>query len=73
MKLIISKKHSIYELPNDWILKILGNQKRSGKSQNLIELYSSAKSSTQKKNFVDTSKKLLKKRNWNFPVVRYFT
>ena len=39
---IISNKHGIYELPhelsNDLRLKILGNQKISGKSQKFIEL-----------------------------------
>ena len=38
-----------------------------------MELERSAHSSSQKKNFVDTSKKPLKKRNWNLPVLRYFT
>ena len=33
----------------------------------------SGQSFSQNKNVVDASKKLLKNRNWNFPVVRYFT
>ena len=39
---IISKKHGTYELPHDLPnnlkLRILGNQERSGKPQNFIEL-----------------------------------
>ena len=38
---IISNKQGVYELPhklpNDSRLKILGNQEKSGKSQNLLE------------------------------------
>ena len=45
----------------------------SGKSQNFIELFPSAQSSFRNENFVNISKKLLKNRNWTFPVVGYFT
>ena len=38
---IISNKQGVYkfphELPNDLRLKILGNEEKSGKSQNLLE------------------------------------
>ena len=65
--MIISYKHGTYELPhklpNDLRLKILGNSKRSEKSQNMIELQPSSWSFSQEKNFVDTSKNLLKNRN----------
>ena len=64
---IISNKHGIYELPHklpkDLRLRILRNQTKSGKSQNVIELQSSAQSSSQNKNFVDTGKKPPKNRN----------
>ena len=64
---IISDKHGIYmlphELPNDFRLRFLGNYEKSEKSQNFRELEPSAQSSSQNKNFVDTSKKLLKNRN----------
>ena len=43
------------------------------RSQNFRELYSSAPSSYQNDSFVNTSKRLLKNRNWTSPVVRYFT
>ena len=43
---IISNKHGIYELPhelsNDVKLRILGNLERPEKSQNFLELYTSA-------------------------------
>ena len=42
------------ELPNDLRLRIFGNQEKSGKSQNSIELKRSAKGSSRNKNFVDT-------------------
>ena len=38
-----------------------------------MEVWPSAQSSSQKQNFVNTSKRLLENRNWTFPVVRYFT
>ena len=44
----------------------------SEKSQNFIELQPSDQSSSQNKNFVSTSKKLLENRSWTFPLVRYF-
>ena len=62
-----SSNHGIYELPhelpNHLGLKILGSLERLEVSQNFLELYPSAQSSSQNKNFVDTSKKLLKNRN----------
>ena len=55
---IINNKHGIFqlaqELPNDLRLRIFGNQEKSGKSQNSIELKLSAKCSSGNKNFVDT-------------------
>ena len=36
--MILSNKHGIYKLPNDLRLRILGNWKRSGKSQNITTL-----------------------------------
>ena len=60
---IISNKHSIYELPNDLRLRILRNYEISRKCQNFIKLLPSAQSSSQNQNFVNTSKKHLKKRN----------
>ena len=38
-----------------------------------MELLPGAQSSYQNEIFVSTSKNLLKKSNWTFPVVRYFT
>ena len=65
--MITSNKHNIYELPhelpNDLRLRILENQEIWKRSQNFIELWSSAQSSYQNDNFVNTSKKLLKNRN----------
>ena len=43
------------------------------KSQNFIELLSSAEPSSRNENFVSPSKNLLKNRNGTFPVVRCFT
>ena len=64
----ISNKHGIYELPHElpdnFRLSILKNQQISEKSQNFMELYPSA--------LVNISKKMLKNRNWTFPVVCYF-
>ena len=55
---IINNKHGIFqlahELPNDLRLRTFGNQEKSGKSQNFIELKLNAKFSSQIKNFVDT-------------------
>ena len=34
---IISNKQGVYELPNDVRLRILENQEKSGKSQNLLK------------------------------------
>ena len=74
---IINNKHGIYklphELPNDLRLRILGISETSRKSQIFLELKLSAQSSSLNDNVVNTSKKLLKNRNWVFPVVRYFT
>ena len=74
---IISNKHGTkalhHELPNDFRLGNLGNYESSGKSQNLRELEPSAQSPPQNLNFVNTSKKLLKYRNQNYPVLRYLT
>ena len=65
---IISNNYGIYELPhdlpNDLRLRLeLENIRKISKS--------SAQSSSQNENFVNTSKKLLKNRT--FPVVRCFT
>ena len=38
-----------------------------------MELRPSAQSSSQNEIFLNNSKKLLKNRNWKFPVMRYFT
>ena len=46
--------------------------KVSGKSQNFIKLLPSAQFSPRNENFVSTSKSLLKNRDWDFPVLRYF-
>ena len=35
--MIISNKQGVYELPNDVRLRILENQEKSGKSQNLLK------------------------------------
>ena len=55
---IINNKHGIFqlahELPNDLRLRTFGNQEKSGKSQNFIELKLNANFSSQNKNFVDT-------------------
>ena len=62
-----------HEVPYDIRLRVLENQEISGKSQKCKELLPSAQSSSRNKNFASTSKNLLKKRNWIFPVVLYFT
>ena len=54
----------LHELPNDLRLRILRNQEISKKSQNFIELLSSAQ------NFASTSKNPPKNRNWTSPAVR---
>ena len=50
--MIFSNKDGICEFPhellNELSLRILGNYKRSGKSENFIELWSSPQSSSQK-------------------------
>ena len=55
---IINNKHGIFqlahELPNDLRLRTFGNQEKSGKSQNFIELKLNAKFSSRNKNVVDT-------------------
>ena len=64
----ITYKDSIYklphELPNALRLKILGNQEISGKCLNSIKWYHSAQSTWQVENFLNTSKEILKNRNW---------
>ena len=64
---IISNKYGIYELSHELGKNLrprtVGNWEISGKFQNFIELYPSAKSSSQNKNIVNASKKLLKNRN----------
>ena len=73
----ISNKHVMHELPHklpyDLKLSILGNLKISRKSQNFINSQPSTQSSSQNKNFVNTSKSLLKNRNWTVLVVAFFT
>ena len=73
---IISNKHGLYEwpheLPNDLRLIILGNQEILEKSQDVVELRSSAQSSSQNENFLNTSKNPVKNRNRTFPIVPYF-
>ena len=51
-----------HELPNDLILKILGNCEVLGNCLNSIEWQLSAKSPCQNNSFVNTSRKLLKNR-----------
>ena len=70
---IINNKHSIYKLPNNLRLRILGNQEILRRSQMFVELQSRAHSSPQNEYFVNTSGKLFKNWNWTFLVVRYFT
>ena len=70
-------KIGLYELPlkllNDLGLRILRNQKISGKSQSFTELLPSTYSSSRNENFVSTIKKLLRNRNCTFTVMHYFT
>ena len=40
---------------------------------NFIQLKPSAQNPYQNENFVNTSKKVLKNRNWTFPVIPHFT
>ena len=61
-KAIIGNKQNIHEFPQ-LRLRILGNEEGTGKSQDFVELQTSAQSSFQNKAFVDASKKLLKNRN----------
>ena len=74
---IITFKHDIHELPpelpNDLILRILEIKEISGKCVNFIERKPSAESFCLNESSVNTSRKLLNKRNDIFPVVRYFT
>ena len=64
---IITYKHDIYELPhellNDLKLRILGNQKISGKRLNFIEWYPSAQSSCQIKIL-----SILAKNSWKIEI-----
>ena len=69
---IISNKHDTCELPHE-PPNVLRRWEKSGKSQYSIELQPSARPSLQTQKFFDTSRKLLKNRNSNFPVLRYFT
>ena len=45
---------------------------RINESQNSMELYYIAQSSSQNENIVNTCKKLLKTRYWTFPLQQYF-
>ena len=54
-------------------LRISRNKEISGNFQNTKELQPNAQSPFENENLANTSKKLLKNRNWTFPVVRYFT
>ena len=73
----IVKKPSNYYCPNwqKWMIIINPSitRKISWKSQNFMELLSSAESSSQNEIFVSTSKQFLKIRNWIFAVAHYFT
>ena len=51
----------------------LGNQEKSGKSQILQELETSAQSPCQNEFFFNTNQKFLINVHWNFSVVQYFT
>ena len=66
----ISNKHGIYELPhklpNNLRLRDYQNYGILGKCKNFVELLPSAQSSSQNGNFINTSKNLLKNRNWAF-------
>ena len=61
--MIIGHKHGIYKLHNELsselILRILGNLGRARKSENFLELQTSAQSSLEAHNILDTSRKLL--------------
>ena len=67
---IISNKHGIYELPNNLKLRKLGNIKKTWKLDRIVAMCSIV---LPKLKFVNTNKKLLKNRNWTFPVGCYFT
>ena len=75
--LIICKKHGLCKLPdelsNNLDLRILENPEILEKPQSFIELHPSAQSSFKNKTFVNTSKLLLKNRNWIFVVATYIT
>ena len=62
--MIISYKHGIYELSHELLnhfrLRVLGNQKIPGKSQNFIQLQPRAQSFSENETLVNTSKKLKK-------------
>ena len=68
--MIIGNKHGIYmlphDLPNDLKLAIVGNQEILRNCQKFIDLQPSVKSFYQNEIFVNTSKTLLKNRNWTF-------
>ena len=69
---IISIKHCVYKLThNDKNLRILWNRKYQKHLKTWKSLMSSAQSSSQNQNFVNTRTKLMKNRNWTLPVVCY--
>ena len=74
---IICNKHGIYELSHELLKDLrsrtLRSYEGSGIPQDFTELYPSAQPSFRNENFVNTSKKPLKNRNWTSPVMRYFT
>ena len=63
---IVTYKHGLYELPhelpNNLRLRILENQKKSGKCPNFIEENTSAQTPYQNENFVNNSRELLKNK-----------
>ena len=63
---ITSNKYSIWELPHE-----LPNDLRLRKYLENLKFHRIIV--FQNKNFVNTSKKLVKNRSWNFPAVHYFT
>ena len=67
---IISSKPGIYELPNNFRLRKLGDIKKISKLHKILAWCSIL---LPKLKFVNTSKKLLKNRNSPFPVGCYFT
>ena len=74
---IITYKHGIHELPqelpNELRLRSLENYEKLKKCLNFTEWWPSTKSSCQNGNFINTSRKLLARRNETFPLVHYFT